>query len=111
MAQLSDLLTFCKQQARIESRDYIDPWSRGELRNQQLSAWRRDCRLRDSARKACLQAFPGRLKSATEPLVPGRYGNSGRLEVSPDGEIDYTPCVYSPREIYSALLRYLEETN
>ena len=107
-ASLSDLLAFVRSQARIELSDYTDPWSRGELRRQQISAWRRDCRLRDQARRACFDAFPGRLKSGAEVLIPGNYG---RLSIDPMGGIDYTIGQYAPREIYDALLSYLEATN
>jgi hypothetical protein len=106
-ASLSDLLAFAQQQARIASSDYLDPWSKGELRKQQLSSWRRDCRLRDQARKACFQAFPGRLLKASEALIPGNYG---RLSIDSMGSIDYTIGQYAPREIYGALLSYLEAT-
>lgn len=105
---LSDLLAFCKRQARIEARDYIDPYARGQLFADQLSAWRIDKRKRDAARKACFAAFPARLKSADEKLVPGSYG---RLSISQEGSPDYTACQYSPLEIYGALLSYLEATN
>ena len=108
MATLLDLLAFCKSQARIESRDYIDKWAQEPLHSQQVSAWRRDCRLRDSARKACFLAFPGRLHNASEELIPGNYG---RLSISESGECDYTIGQYAPREIYGALLFYLEATN
>jgi hypothetical protein len=108
MPTLSDLLTYCRQQARIEARDYLDPYSHGELRSQQISAWRRDCRLRDQARKACFRAFPARLNKGTEALISGNYG---RLSIAADGEMDYTIGQYAPREIYGALLSYLEATN
>ena len=108
MLTLSDLLAFCRQQARIEARDYLDPYAQGELRSQQLDAWRRDCRLRDQARKACFQAFPARLRKGTEALIPGNYG---RLSIGADGAPDYIIGQYSPREIYGALLAYLEATN
>lgn len=107
-ASLSDLLAFAQKQARIESIDYTDPWSKGELRKQQLSAWRRDCRLRNQAKKACFKAFPGRLRNGTEALIPGSYG---RLSIDPMGSIDYTIGQYAPREIYGAVLSYLEVTN
>lgn len=108
MASLSDLLAFCKAQARIEASDYLDRWASADLRKQQISAWRRDCRLRDKARKACFAAFPARLLKASEPLVPGSYG---RLSIMPDGSPDYTVGPYAPREIYGALLQYLRATN
>jgi hypothetical protein len=41
-------------------------------------------------------------------LIPGSYG---RLSIAADGEIDYTIGQYAPREIYGALLSYLEATN
>jgi hypothetical protein len=107
-ASLSDLLAFAQKQARIESRDYLDPYARGHLRAQQISAWRRDSRLRDQAKKACFQAFPGRLRNGSEALIPGNYG---RLSIDPMGSIDYTVGQYAPREIYGALLSYLEATN
>lgn len=108
MASLSDLLSFCRQQARIEARDYLDPHASGAMRSQQAGAWRRDCRLRDQARKACFQAFPGRLSKASESLIPGNYG---RLSIGSDGSPDYVVGQYAPREIYGALLSYLEATN
>lgn len=108
MHTLSDLVAYCRLQARIESHNYIDPWARGELRVQQISAWRRDCRRRDAARKECLRAFPGRLASGTEPLTPGSYG---RLTILPNGEPDYCVGQYAPTEVYGALLQYLQATN
>lgn len=111
MQTLSDLLAYCRSQARIEACDYLDPCSRGNLRTQQLSAWRRDCRLRDKARKQCLQAFSGRLLNGSELLVPGSYGPQRRLTISLDGVPDYCPGIYSPREIYGALFDYLTATN
>lgn len=108
---LSDLLAFCKAQARIEARDYVDPYARGQLFADQLSAWRSDKRKRDAARKACFAAFPARLRFADEKLVPGSYGHQKRLLISQDGSPDYTPGLYAPREIYEALLSYLEATN
>ena len=91
-ASLSDLLAFAQKQARIEFRDYVDPWSKGDKAKQERSAWRRDCRLRHG----------------TEALIPGNYG---RLSIDPMGSIDYTIGQYAPREIYGALLSYLEATN
>lgn len=108
MSTLSDLLAFCQSQARIEARDYLDPCARGELRSQQLSAWRHDCYLRNQARKVCFQVFPTRLSKGSEALIPGSYG---RLSITADGEVDYTIGQYAPREIYGALLSYLEATN
>lgn len=108
---LSDLLVFCKAQARIEARDYIDPYARGQLFADQLSAWRSDKRKRDAARKACFAAFPARLRFADEKLVPGSYGHQKRLFIAQDGSLDYTSGLYAPREIYEALLSYLEATN
>lgn len=108
MASLSDLLAFCKSQARIESADYVDHWASESLRKQQISAWRRDCRLRNDARKACFHAFPSRLSKGQEALIPGSYG---RLSILPDGSPDYTVGQYAPREIYGALLQYLQATD
>ena len=107
-ASLSDLLAFAQKQARIEFRDYVDPWSKGDKAKQERSAWRRDCRLRDQAKKACFKAFPGRLLNGTEALIPGNYG---RLSIDPMGSVDYIVGQYAPREIYGALLSYLEATN
>jgi hypothetical protein len=107
-ASLSDLLAFAQKQSRIEAKDYLDPWSKGELRKQQISAWRRDCRLRSQAKQRCFAAFPGRLLKGSEALIPGNYG---RLSIDPMGSIDYTIGQYAPREIYGALLSYLEATN
>jgi hypothetical protein len=105
-ASLASLLSFCKSQARIESRDYFQP---GFARPDEVSAWRSDCAKRDHARRLCFQAFPGRLKSAaSEALIPGDYG---RLSILPDGSADYTSGQYAPLEIYGALLSYLEATN
>lgn len=108
-SSLADLLAFAKAQARIESRDYIDPYARGELLAHQLSAWRSDKRRRDTARKACFAAFPGRLTLPdAERLFPGRYG---RLSIDAGGSIDYTVGQYAPTEIYGAVLSYLKATN
>lgn len=108
MPTLLDLIEFCRSQARIEAIDYIDPWARGDLRREQTALWRRDTRRRDSARRKCLATFSGRIKAGTDPVAPGRYG---RLDVSADGEFDYTVGQYAPVEIYDYLLQYLIETN
>lgn len=108
MSTLSDLIEFCRSQARIQGIDYIDPWARGDLRREQTLLWRRDVRRRDSARRKCFTMFPGRIKAVTEPVVPGHYG---RLHISTDGEFDYTVGQYAPVEIYNYLLQYLIETN
>ena len=108
---LSDLLAFCKAQARIEARNYVDPYSRDQLFVDQLSAWRSDKRKRDEARKACFAAFPARLRFADEKLVPGSYGFQKRLVITEDGSPGYMPGIYAPLEIYKALLSYLEATS
>lgn len=104
---LSDLLNYAKEQARIEAIDYFDP--RPFFRkNYEISAWRHDKNCRDYARKCLFKKFPARLKNAhKEKLVPGNYG---RLEISED-DIDYTVGQYAPREIYGAVLDYLQQTN
>lgn len=107
-ASLSDLLAFAQRQARIEFKDYVDPWMRGDRKKEGIKLWRRDCRLRSQAKRACFQAFPGRLSKASEALIPGLYG---RLSIDPMGSIDYTAGQYAPREIYGALLSYLIATN
>lgn len=108
MATLSDLIEFCRSQARIQAIDYIDPWARDDMRREQTALWRRDTRRRDSARRKCFSTFPGRIKTAAEPVVPGHYG---RLDISANGEFDYTIGQYAPVEIYDYLLQYLVETN
>jgi len=105
---LSDLLAFARSQARIEMKDYVDPWLRGDRRKEGVELWRRDCRMRSQAKRACFQAFPSRLLKASEALIPGHYG---RLSIDPMGGIDYTAGQYAPREIYGALLSYLTATN
>lgn len=108
-ASLASLLAFCKSQARIERIDYFDPRF---PRPDEVQAWRGDCAKRAKARKLCFAAFPGRLKSAaSEALIPGSYGQGGRLSILPDGSMDYTSGQYSPLEIYPALWAYLEATN
>lgn len=105
MPSLSSLLSFCKSQARIEAIDFFDPrFPRAE----EVKAWQAEKRRRDRARKACFLAFPGRLSSATESVVPGRYG---RLVIGADGSLDYIVGQYAPAEIYGALLSYLKATN
>ncbi len=89
--------------------DYFDPRF---CKPEEVQAWRRDCAKRTQARKLCFTAFPGRLKSAaSEALVTGDYGFQRRLSIFPDGSIDYTSGLYSPLEIYPALLSYLVATN
>lgn len=108
-SSLADLLAFAKAQARIEVRDYVDPYACGQLLADQLSAWRDDRRSRDQARKALFRAFPGRLALPdAEKLLPGRYG---RLSIGVDGSIDYVVGQYAPTEIYCAVLSYLKATN
>jgi hypothetical protein len=102
---LSDLLTFAKEQARIERIDYFDP---RYPRADEIKAWQHDKNCRDYERKCLFRKFPARLKNAhNEKLVPGSYG---RLKIS-EGDIDYTVGQYAPREIYGAVLDYLQQTN
>jgi len=108
MQTLSDLAAYCRRQARIELANYVDPWARDDRRAEGLALWRVDRRTRDVARAACFRAFPGRLRTGTEPLQPGRYG---RLTIEPDGSPDYTSGQYAAVEIYNYLLQYLRETN
>lgn len=106
MANLSDLLAFCKAQARISASDYFEP---GFASPDQVSAWQSDKSRRDRQRKACFRLFPGRLRSAaSEPLIPGTYG---RLSISEDGRPSYVAGQYAPLEIFHALRDYLEATN
>jgi hypothetical protein len=106
MATLSDLLAFCKAQARISASDYFDPRF---ARPDEVAAWQSDKSRRDRQRKACFRLFPGRLRSAaSEPLVPGTYG---RLSISEDGSPSYVVRQYAPVEIFHALSDYLEATN
>ncbi len=108
-ASLASLLAFCRSQGRIESIDYFDPRF---CKPEDAQAWRKDCAKRSRAKKLCFAAFPGRLKSAaSEALIPGDYGFQGRLSILSGGSIDYTSGIYSPLEIYPALLSYLEATN
>ena len=105
---LSDLLTFAKEQARIERIDYFDP---RYPRADEIKAWQHDKNCRDYERKCVYKNFPGRAKNAsTEKLIPGKYGVQGRLEIS-ENDIDYTIGQYAPREIYGAVLDYLQQTN
>lgn len=107
MAHLTaaDLMAYAKQQARIQAIDYFDP---RYPRPDEISAWRRDCRLRDQARRRILNDYPGRLRSS-DALIPGSYWG-GRLEISSDA-IHYTLGQYAPREIYAAVYEYFRSTN
>ena len=97
MATLSDLLAYCKQQARIEQRNYDS-----------AKYWRADVNTRTQAIKLCFKEFGCRLRKGTEELIPGNYD---RLTVLPDGSPDYTPGQYAPVEIYNYLHYYLRRTN
>lgn len=104
---LSDLLTYAKQQARIESKDYFHSDIRFRTAHE-FSAWQLDKSRRDNSRKMLFREFPNRLRNAeTERLVPGNYN---RLTIS-ETEIDYTVGQYAPLEIYGAILNYLHQTN
>lgn len=106
MLTTTDLMAYARTQARIESTSYFEPgWARPE----DLRGWYADRRTRDSARRRLLRDWGCRIKSG-EPLVPGRYGSSGRLSITPDA-IDYTPAQYAAVEIYSYLYDYMEATN
>jgi hypothetical protein len=103
---IADLMQYAREQARIEACNYFHPrYARAE----EVAAWRRDRSRRDSARRQILRKYPGRLRSG-EPLQPGRYGPSGRLQITANA-IDYTPGQYAPVEIYGAVLGYLGRTN
>jgi hypothetical protein len=103
---IADLMQYAREQARIEACNYFHPrYARAE----EVAAWRRDRSRRDSARRQILRKYPGRLRSG-EPLQPGRYGPSGRLEITANA-IDYTSGQYAPVEIYGAVLDYLDRTN
>jgi hypothetical protein len=108
MATLADLLAYCARQARINACDYFEP---GYAKPEEVVSWRADCRKRSDARNLCFRAFPGRLRTGSEQLVPGNYGPSGRLTIEPDGTADYTAGQYAPLEIYHALADYLVSTN
>ncbi len=103
---IADLMRYAREQARIEAKDYFDP---RYARADEVQAWHSDRSRRDSARRQILQRYPGRLRSA-EPLQPGRYGPSGRLQITANA-IDYTSGQYAPVEIYGAVLDYLDRTN
>lgn len=103
---LADLMQYAREQARIEACDYFHP---RYARADEVQAWRRDRSRRDSARRRILRKYPGRLRSG-EPLLPGRYGTGGRLEITADA-IDYTSGQYAPVEIYPAVLDYMDRTN
>ena len=105
---LADLMQYAKDLARIETRDYFDSDPRF-VTSQEIYFWRKDRRTRDKARADLFVAFPGRLSFAPEDekLIPGNYG---RLKITED-RIDYTVGQYAPTEIYSAIMRYMIETN
>jgi len=100
---LLDLIAYASIQARIEARDYFDP---RYARPDEVRAWRNDRSHRDRDRCRVFRTFANRLRSS-EQLIPGHYG---RLEIT-DLEIDYTPGMYAPREIWPAVLNYLTQTN
>ena len=104
MQTVIHLLEFARQQARIEACDYFDP---RYARPDEVRAWRNDRGHRDRDRRRVFRRF-GFVSTGT-PLVPGRYGAAGRLEITPDG-IDYTACQYAAREIWPAVLDYFERT-
>lgn len=104
---LSDLLTYAKEQAKIEFRDYCDLDPRFRTAHE-VSAWQLDRSRRDNSRKQLFKFFCNRIRNASkEQLVPGNYG---RLTISESG-IEYTAGQYPPTEIYGALFNYMQQTN
>ena len=103
MITIPDLIAYASAQARIEARHYFDP---RYARPDEVRAWRNDRGYRDRDRDRVFRTFANRLKSS-EQLIPGHYG---RLEIT-DLEIDYTPGMYAPREIWLAVFNYLTQTN
>jgi hypothetical protein len=97
MATLSDLVAYCRQQARIERCDY-----------DANKYWQADIRTRNKAFQLCLREFSGRLSRGTEELIPGNYQ---RLTIHADGTPEYTVGQYAPTEIYDYLHWYLRQTN
>jgi hypothetical protein len=95
--RLCGLLTYCRQQAKIERCNY-----------DANSHWRADIRTRNQALKLCRTEFGARLNVGTEELVPGNYG---RLTIHPDGTPEYAVGQYAPAEIYDYLHWYLRQTN
>jgi hypothetical protein len=97
MATLSDLVTYCRQQARIERSDY-----------DASKYWQADIRTRNKALNLCRKEFGARLNRGTEELIPGNYQ---RLTIHADGTPEYTVGQYAPTEIYDYLHWYLRQTN
>lgn len=106
MPNVSDLLEYASNQARIESCDYFDA---RYARPEEIRSWRNDRGHRDRDRRRVFKAYAGRIAS-DGPLVPGSYGYGRRLEITPDG-VDYTAGQYAAREIWLAVLDYFERTN
>jgi hypothetical protein len=104
-ASLSDLLSFVKTHARIDSCDYFDA---RYARADEIQAWNQDKYRRNKQRRECFNRFPGRLRNANEALIPGSYG---RLSIDAMGSIDYVVGQNASMEIWPALLTYLEATN
>lgn len=104
---LTELVRFATEQARIERINYFDP---RYARPDEVAAWRGDCQRRSLARRAVFRTWPARLRSGTEPLVPGAYGVSGRLRINETGAIDYVPGQYAALEIWQAVGDYLART-
>jgi hypothetical protein len=107
MYTVSDLLSYAKQQARIEAIDYFNPSC---TTPQEVRAWKQDRYRRDADRRRVFRKFGARI-AANDPLIPGSYGPSRRLTILPNGKPEYTAGQYCPTEIWSAIYFYFEGIN
>ena len=95
MKTLSDLKTFIKQQARLDSSNYAG----------YVDAYKSDRNRIKQAQRACKKAAGFYWYHDKVALIPDEYFD-GRLIIT-ENSIDYTPGQYAPTEVYWALEDYL----
>ena len=105
-ATIQDLLTYASRNATIQRDLYGDPRFPGPDDHRY---WQADKGKRDRQRRAVLRNWPGRCRS-NEPLISGSYYGM-RLQITANGEIDYTPGQYAGVELWQAVADYMEKTN
>jgi hypothetical protein len=98
MKTIKDLKRYATMQARRCSSNYIGA----------ADSWRQGTNERNRLLYKIKKNFKSVWNQDDLPLIPGKYGSSGRLRIEADS-IRYVPGQYAPNEIYWRVLAYFEE--
>jgi hypothetical protein len=105
-ATIQDLLAYASRNATIQRDLYGDPRFPGP---DDHHYWQADKGTRDRQRRYVFRRWPARCRGS-EPLIPGSCFGT-RLQITANGEIDYTPGQYAGVELWQAVADYMEKTN